>query len=70
MTAAAAPVCRDCGAVARKDGANRCSACGSPRLLRHPELPASTIVVTPVRKENESGAILESPAHAPLIPVV
>ena len=43
MTAAAAPVCRDCGAVARKDGANRCGACGSPRLLRHAELHTLTI---------------------------
>lgn len=40
---AAAPVCRDCGAVAPNDGIRRCGACGSPRLLRHPELHSLTI---------------------------
>jgi DNA polymerase-4 len=29
--------CRDC-LVDAKDGATRCAACGSPRLLRHPEM--------------------------------
>lgn len=38
-----APVCRDCGTVAPNDGARRCGACGSPRLLRHSELHALTI---------------------------
>jgi hypothetical protein len=38
--------------------------------LRHPELPASTIVVTPVRKLNSSGSTLLSPAHSSLMPVV
>lgn len=33
-----APVCRDCGTVAPNDSSRRCGACGSPRLLRHPEL--------------------------------
>ena len=32
----AAPLCRDCLAFAR-EGAARCPACASPRLLRHPE---------------------------------
>ena len=40
---AAGPVCRDCGAVAPNDGTRRCGACGSPRLLRHPELHTLTI---------------------------
>ena len=31
------PVCRDCLAPARDQRALRCLACGSPRLLRHPE---------------------------------
>ena len=38
--------------------------------LRHPELPASTIVVTPVRKLKPSGRTLLSPAQAPRTPVV
>ena len=38
--------------------------------LRQPELPASTIVVTPVRKLNSSGNTLLSPAQAPFMPVV
>ena len=38
--------------------------------LRQPELPASTIVVTPVRKLNSSGSTLLSPAQAPFMPVV
>jgi DNA polymerase IV len=40
---AAGPVCRDCGAVASNDDTRRCGACGSPRLLRHPELHTLTI---------------------------
>lgn len=36
MTAGDAPLCRDCLAWARP-GARRCAACGSPRLLAHPE---------------------------------
>jgi len=40
---AAAPVCRDCGTVAPNDGTRRCGTCGSPRLLRHPELHTLTI---------------------------
>jgi DNA polymerase-4 len=38
-----APVCRDCGTVAPNDATRRCDACGSPRLLRHPELHTLTI---------------------------
>ena len=38
--------------------------------MRHPELPTSTIVVTPERKLNPSGSTLLSPAHASRIPVV
>lgn len=35
-------ICRDCGDRVA-DGASRCQACGSRRLLRHPELHALTI---------------------------
>lgn len=35
-------VCRDCGAAA-PHAARRCSACGSPRLLSHPELHSLSI---------------------------
>ena len=38
--------------------------------LRQPELPASTIVVTPDRKLNPSGSTLLSPAQASFMPVV
>jgi hypothetical protein len=38
--------------------------------LRQPELPTSTIVVTPERKLNPSGSTLLSPAHASRSPVV
>lgn len=34
--------CRDCLAVAQ-DGSRRCAACGSPRLVRHPELDRLSI---------------------------
>ncbi|AWN48746.1 DNA polymerase IV [Methylobacterium terrae] len=37
-----APFCRDCGAGAEA-GARRCRACGSPRLLAHPERDALAI---------------------------
>jgi DNA polymerase-4 len=33
----AAPICRDCLSDAAAESALRCPACGSPRLLRHPE---------------------------------
>ena len=40
----AGALCRDCGVVDRGVGAGRrCSACGSPRLARHPELHNLTI---------------------------
>jgi DNA polymerase-4 len=42
MTAGAAPLCRDCLQPARP-GARRCVACGSPRLLDHPERDALAI---------------------------
>jgi len=32
------PICRDCLAVSQTEGAARCPACGSPRLLHHAEL--------------------------------
>lgn len=35
-------LCRDC-VTAVPDGARRCSACGSPRLVGHPELPCLSI---------------------------
>ena len=38
MTGASIPLCRDCGALVIPGDARRCDACGSPRLLRHPEL--------------------------------
>jgi DNA polymerase-4 len=31
-------ICRDCGAGEARDAGARCTRCGSPRLLRHPEL--------------------------------
>jgi DNA polymerase-4 len=34
--------CRDCRRDAR-DGAGRCSGCGSPRLVRHPEIETLSI---------------------------
>jgi DNA polymerase IV len=39
----AAPLCRDCLGFAATDHAQRCAACGSPRLLRHPERDALSI---------------------------
>ena len=44
MTVPPAPIafCRDCLTPAQ-DGIKRCRACGSPRLLRHPELDRLTI---------------------------
>ncbi|KMO28075.1 DNA polymerase IV, partial [Methylobacterium aquaticum] len=36
------PLCRDCGAIP-PDEARRCRACGSPRLLAHPERDALAI---------------------------
>jgi DNA polymerase-4 len=39
---AGAALCRDCGAEPA-EGARRCPACASPRLLRHPELHRLTI---------------------------
>jgi DNA polymerase-4 len=38
-----APLCRDCLGFAATDHALRCAACGSPRLLRHPERDALSI---------------------------
>jgi DNA polymerase-4 len=38
-----APLCRDCLRFAATDHAQRCAACGSPRLLRHPERDALSI---------------------------
>ena len=35
--------CRDCLARVESDAAARCSACGSTRLIRHPELFALTL---------------------------
>ncbi len=35
--------CRDCLAPVRQAGERRCRACGSPRLLSHPELPRLTL---------------------------
>ncbi|MDE2363391.1 MAG: DNA polymerase IV [Hyphomicrobiales bacterium] len=42
MSGAGAPICRDCLAVVAA-GAARCRACGSPRLLVHPERDALPI---------------------------
>ena len=41
MTARPPGFCRDC--LAEASGASRCVACGSPRLLRHPEIGGLTI---------------------------
>src|SRR5690349_24846170 len=38
-----APFCRDCLTLAARDLAERCAACGSPRLLRHAERDSLTI---------------------------
>jgi DNA polymerase-4 len=38
-----APFCRDCLTFARTTLAQRCAACGSPRLLRHPERDSLSI---------------------------
>ena len=36
-------ICRDCGAGEGTGEGERCRACGSPRLLRHPELDTLAI---------------------------
>ena len=40
---AAAPLCRDCLTEAKRGPGGRCEACGSPRLLAHPERDALAI---------------------------
>jgi DNA polymerase-4 len=44
MTAGAASLCRDCeSAVALPPSSSRCPHCGSPRIVRHPELDSLSI---------------------------
>jgi DNA polymerase IV len=40
---AAAPLCRDCLTEAKRGPGGRCEACGSPRMLHHPERDALAI---------------------------
>src|SRR3954454_11045182 len=42
-SARSAPFCRDCLTPATRSGQERCSACGSPRLLGHPERDALAV---------------------------
>ena len=43
MSASPPPFCRDCLAQQADAGVRRCGACGSPRLVEHPERDALTI---------------------------